>query len=268
MRPVTLPAYLKHILSLSNEQKTALIRQNYPQLRKTGTPRVSVVIPAYNEENNILSLLTSLAANQTDFAVEVIVVNNNSVDKTEELVRQAGVTCVNEYKKGVVAARTAGLMAASGEFILNADADSIYPPGWIAAMIPPLANQSNVALTYGRFAFVPSGTQSRAIYCLYETLADILRWYKKHFKEEGMNVYGCNSGFRKAQCLEVDTYAHPPGANEDGWLAVKLRNKGFGKLHYVGHPSVIVWTVDRHLQNDGGLWKAFLMRIRNAFSKG
>lgn len=265
MRPIALPAYLTKILRLTTSEKIALIQQQYPFLRKDGVPLVSVVIPAYNEQENILNVLLSLSGNTTSIAVEIIVVNNNSTDDTERLVRQTGITCINEVRKGVVAARTAGLMAATGTYILNADADSLYAPGWVAAMIPPLMADKAIALTYGRFAFIPSGNQSRFIYFLYETIADVLRLAKKIFKEEAMNVYGCNSGFRKAQCLQVNTYEHPVGANEDGWLAVKLRNKGFGKLHYVGAPSVIVWTVDRHLQNDGGLLKAFMMRIKGAF---
>jgi glycosyltransferase involved in cell wall biosynthesis len=264
MRPITVPAYLRDILAMTDSEKVALIRANYAQML-TSEPLASVVIPAHNEEKNILNVLVSLTSNRAAFPFEVIVVNNNSIDRTEELVRSTGLKCINESKKGVVAARTAGLMSAKGKYILNADADSIYPPDWLQAMVPPLDNDSNVALTYGRFAFIPSGSQSRVVYFLYESAADVLRLVKKAFKEEGMNVYGCNSGFRKQQCLAVNTYEHPPGANEDGWLAVKLRDKGFGRLHFVSSNKALVWTVDRHLQNDGGLLKAFTMRLKGAF---
>ncbi len=265
MRPVVLPSYINKILSYSNEEKIALIKAKYPGLTK-GMPDVTVVIPAYNEEENILNPLVSIAANITRLSVEIIVVNNNCTDRTEELVLASGVKCIRETIKGVTAARTAGLHAAKGKYILNADADSIYPPDWIESMIPPLINDSSIAIAYGRFAFLPGEGRARFTYFAYEHLADILRVYKRLFKEEAMNVYGCNSGFRKEQCLQVNGYEHPPGTNEDGWLAVKLREKGFGRLYKVYTNKAIVWTVDRHLQNDGGLLKALIMRVKQVFT--
>ena len=262
MRPISIPKYIRQLLKYDDTQMSAMIRENYSRLLK-GPPEVSVVIPAFNEKDNILSALVSISQNVTKRSVEIIVVNNNSTDNTEELVRGAGITCINELTPGPTAAWTAGLAAARGKYILNADADSIYPPGWIDMMIPPL-DKSEIAITYGRFAFLPGANNNRFSYFLYENVADVLRWMKKKFKEEAMNVYGCNSGFRKAQCLEVNGYEHPPGTNEDGWLAVKLREKGFGKLCYVPSSKAIVWTVDRHLQKDGGLWKALIMRIKGA----
>lgn len=263
MRPATIPSYINRLLAYSNDEKIALIKKQYAGI-SNGLPDVTVVIPAYNEEENILNPLISISANKTSRVVEIIVVNNNCTDNTEGLVLASGVPCLRETIKGVTAARTAGLNAARGRYILNADADSIYPPTWIEAMIPPL-DDNNVALTYGRFAFLPSPGKARFYYFVYEYMADVLRWYKRNFKEEAMNVYGCNSGFRKQQCLEVNAYEHPPGTNEDGWLAVKLRDKGFGRLHRLSSAKAIVWTVDRHLQNDGGLLKAFVMRIRQVF---
>jgi glycosyltransferase involved in cell wall biosynthesis len=260
MRPAALPAYITQLFSYSDEEKVALIKKQYISLLK-GQPEVTVVIPAYNEEENILNPLVSISANITTRSVEIIVVNNNCTDNTEALVVASGITCIRETIKGVTAARTAGLHAAKGKYILNADADSIYPPTWIDEMIPPLSDDS-VAITYGRFAFLPGKGKARFTYFVYEHIADILRVYKRIFKEEAMNVYGCNSGFRKEQCLQVDGYEHPPGTNEDGWLAVKLREKGFGRLYKVYSNKAIVWTVDRHLQNDGGLLKALIMRVK------
>ena len=263
MRPAGIPSFITQILGYSEKEKAELARAAYKMLLK-GDPEVSVVIPAYNEEHNILNAVLSISRNTTLRSVEIIVVNNNSVDRTAEVALSAGVTCIDETKKGVTAARTAGLMAAKGRYIMNADADTIYPPGWVDQMIPPL-DDDRVAISYGKFAFLPSGGASRFNYFLYEQMADTLRWVKRNFKEEAVNVYGCNSCFRKAQCLQVDAYEHPPGTNEDGWLAIKLREKGFGKLHYVPNSKAIVWTVDRHLQNDGGLMKALMMRVRGAF---
>lgn len=263
MRPIVLPAYIGVLQGLDKATLSKQVQQHYSRLYN-GNPLVTIVIPAYNEAENILTTLCSITQNTTLKSVEVIVVNNNSTDDTAALVSATGVPCITELTPGVKHARNAGLMAAKGKYIINADADSIYPPTWIDTMIDPLEADNGIALSYGKFAFLPTGNTPRFVYCMYESVADILRLYKKWFKEEGMNVYGCNSAFRKEHCLQVDGYEHPPGANEDGWLAVKLRNKGFGRLHHVSSSKAIVWTVDRHLQNDGGLLKAFLMRVKNA----
>ncbi|MFC4232064.1 glycosyltransferase family 2 protein [Parasediminibacterium paludis] len=263
MRPIPIP---KHILScwqsgLSNLEKIDRIKANYSQLQKD-KPQVSIVIPAYNEEANILQTLLSLCSNSTRYSVEIIVVNNNSQDATEQLVRASGVTCINELKAGITAARTAGLMAAKGKYILNADADTIYPIDWIELMIIPLES-NRVALTYGRFAFIPVGNTGRLSYVCYEYITDMIRWVKKYTKDEAVNVYGFNSAYRREDGLQVDGYQHPPGSNEDGYLALKLRNNGYGKLHLVTNYKALVWTTDRRIQTDGGFVKAVFQRLKN-----
>ena len=175
MRPVSIP---KHILScwqssLTTIQKIDAIKNNYGQLLKA-LPNVTIVIPAYNEEANILQTLLSLSSNITHYSVEIIVVNNNSTDATKQLVTASGVVCVTELKPGITAARTAGLMVAKGKYILNADADTIYPKDWVELMISPLESD-RVSLTYGRFAFIPVGGTSRLSYVFYEYITDVLR---------------------------------------------------------------------------------------------
>jgi glycosyltransferase involved in cell wall biosynthesis len=193
--------------------------------------------------------------------VEVIVVNNNSRDRTRELVLAAGAICIDESKQGITHARNAGLAAARGKYILNADADTIYPPEWIERMVSPL-DRPDITAVYGRFSFIPVGSTSRLSYFFYEYAADFMRWVNRRFREEAVNVYGFNSGFKRLEGLAVEGFNHPPGANEDGWLALKLRNKGFGKLYYVTNISALVWTTDRRIQIDGGLWKGFVKRIK------
>lgn len=271
MRPIAIPPYIKQLWeadSSRNNEYITSIRKEYAALTKGEAPEVSVVIPAYNEEEVILRTLSSLCNNITDRAVEIIVVNNNSKDKTGELVSSAGVPCILEQKQGITNARNAGLAVAKGTYILNADADTIYPRHWIEEMVAPMANNPKVAVTYGRFSFIPVGDTGRFTYFFYEYIGDLLRYYNKWFKEEAVNAYGFNSGFRRAQGLQVDGYNHPPEANEDGWLAMKLRNAGFGKLYYVTNIKALVWTTDRRIQIDGGLYKATMRRIKRVFFGG
>jgi len=264
MRSIAIPSSVKKLMdaaSRPNDTNIDLIKTNYKKLLK-GEPEVSIVIPAYNEEKNILATLCALSASETNRSVEIVVVNNNSKDRTEELVTASGVTCVKESIQGITAARNAGLKAAKGKYIINADADTIYPADWVELMVAPLANNENISLCYGRFSFIPTGVTGRLTYFFYEYIADALRYRNKFFKEEAVNVYGFNSAFRREQGIKVNGFEHPEGSNEDGWLALKLRNEGFGKLHYVTNIKALVWTTDRRIQMDGGLLKGLTKRFK------
>lgn len=262
MRPIGIPEYItkhdkpKNLLKNRIESINQQIRNLY-----SPAPEVSVVIPAYNESENILKTLSSLAASSTKKKVEIIVVNNNSSDDTEELIRLAGATCVTETEQGITPARNAGLKQAKGTYVLNADADTIYPPDWIDLMVNPM-HREEIGLVYGSFSFLPTAGTPRLVFFIYEHLSDFTKWVNKKYKEEAVNIYGFNSAFRRAEGLQVDCFNHPPGTNEDGWLGVKLRSKFNKALHQVSNANALVWTTDRRLQIDGGFVKATLLRLK------
>jgi glycosyltransferase involved in cell wall biosynthesis len=93
--------------------------------------RISVVVPVYNEERFLGPCLDSVLS-QAEPVHEVIVVDNNSTDETERIVRAYGknVTFKRESRQGVQHARAAGFDAASGEIIGRIDADTRLPPDW------------------------------------------------------------------------------------------------------------------------------------------
>jgi poly-beta-1,6-N-acetyl-D-glucosamine synthase len=103
------------------------------------TPRVrlSVIIPARNEEKAIVPLLQALKKQTYPAAMfETIVVDDQSTDNTSELVRQfAGVKLIrldeiniNSYKKKAI---ERGVETATGEWMVTTDADCIPGPGWL-----------------------------------------------------------------------------------------------------------------------------------------
>lgn len=262
MRPVVIPPNIRLHLQPKAKlvKQVAGIRHSIMRLH-AAVPEVSVIIPAFNEEGHILQTLSSLSATNTGRSVEIIVVDNNSTDATSALAALSGATCITAPVQGIAIARNAGLYIAKGKYILNADADTIYPPGWIDLMVKPLQNIHN-AMVYGRFAFIPARGASRLFYFGYEYLADISRWINRMFREEAVNIYGFNSAFRRVDGLYVDGFNHPAGSNEDGWLGVKLR-KAFGTLHRVTDARAMVWTSDRKIQAEGGLISAMIKRIKS-----
>ena len=267
MRPVSIPKeIIKFIDNSTDKVKLSEKASNAYKLATGPIPEISIVMPAYNEEESIVSTLASLCLNKVSKTIEIIVVNNNSADQTQALIEACGVQCINEYKQGITHARNAGLSHAKGKYILNADADTIYPENWIELMTKPLIEDPAVAITYGRFSLIPTQGTKRLTYFFYEYLAELSRLYNKRFKDEAVNVYGFNSGFRREQGLTVDSFNHPAGTNEDGWLAIKLRTKGYGKLHCVKDIKALVWTTDRRIQIDGGLVKGTIIRFKRLFN--
>lgn len=94
--------------------------------------RVSVVIPAYNEEEHLVACLDALAV-QTVSPYEVIVVDNNSSDKTIAIAKKYPfVHILHEPKHGIVYARNRGFMHVTGDIIGRIDADTIVPTDWVA----------------------------------------------------------------------------------------------------------------------------------------
>ncbi len=91
--------------------------------------KISVIVPAFNEEKLIASTLESIrtaadAFTARGWAWEIVVCDNNSTDRTGELARMAGAKVVFEPKNQIARARNAGAAVAAGEWFLFVDADS------------------------------------------------------------------------------------------------------------------------------------------------
>jgi glycosyltransferase involved in cell wall biosynthesis len=95
------------------------------------TVRLSVVVPAFNEERLLAGSLAAIrdamrAFDEAGWATELIVCDNNSTDRTAEIAREAGAAVVFEPVNQIARARNAGAARASGDWLLFVDADS-YP---------------------------------------------------------------------------------------------------------------------------------------------
>jgi len=85
--------------------------------------RITIVIPCLNEELAIGHVLDGLPA----FVDEVIVVDNNSTDRTAELAQSRGAMVVSELNRGYGRAYKKGFSCASGDIVITLDGDHSYP---------------------------------------------------------------------------------------------------------------------------------------------
>lgn len=126
---------------------------------KLDVPLVSVIIPAYNAENFICKTLESVLA-QTYTNIEVLVVDDGSLDKTSEIVksfaqRDNRVILLQQSNQGVATARNLAIAKSKGEYIAPIDADDIWYPQKIEKQVQWLLNSdSSVGLVYAWSAFI------------------------------------------------------------------------------------------------------------------
>ena len=125
--------------------------------KNTKTIKVSVVIPAYNEEKNIARCLEALSEQDFSLPYEIIVVDNNSADKTSDIAHRFGVKVLLEKKKGVGHARQTGFDQAKGEIIASSDADTIQPKDWLTKIYQLFKKYPRLVGVSGPFVFIDKG---------------------------------------------------------------------------------------------------------------
>jgi glycosyltransferase involved in cell wall biosynthesis len=106
----------------------------------------SIIIPAYNEEAYLPQALASVYAAAADVseAVEVVVVDNNSNDRTAEIARSMGATVVHEPINQIARARNTGARVAKGRFFVFLDADTTLTSSLLGEALRNLAS-GNIA---------------------------------------------------------------------------------------------------------------------------
>ncbi|SEK62157.1 glycosyltransferase family 2 protein [Parapedobacter koreensis] len=219
-------------------------------------PVVSIVVIAWNEETNILRCISSLAETISAYPLEIIVVNNNSTDKTQHTIDQLHVRAFIELKQGAGPARQKGQVHAKGKYILTADADCIYPPYWVDEMVHVL-KQPKVVCVYGRYSFIGEGGFPRWQLLVLEKLKDIMAEIR-HFRQPYFNCFGISMGYIKEYGLNIG-FIQENRRGEDGQLCLDLMK--YGKIKQVRSAKARVWTDIRTLQKEGN----FVNVIYNRF---
>jgi glycosyltransferase involved in cell wall biosynthesis len=108
---------------------------------------ISVVIPCYNEEDGVQRVIKSLPA----CVDEVVVVDNNSTDRTAEVSKALGARVVPETRKGYGAAYKAGLPAVTSDITVTMDGDCTYPSEQIEECVDYLVDNDLDFVSAARF---------------------------------------------------------------------------------------------------------------------
>ncbi len=109
--------------------------------------KLSVVIPCYNEEEGVRRTIEMLP----DCVDEIVVVDNNSTDRTADVARELGARVVFEKRKGYGAAYKAGLPAVTGDVTITLDGDGTYPAEQIPELVDHLVDAELDFVSASRF---------------------------------------------------------------------------------------------------------------------
>ncbi|MBY0425486.1 MAG: glycosyltransferase family 2 protein, partial [Cytophagales bacterium] len=243
LKDITVPHWVKE---LSKYSTLASLDANAKEQLKldlkkfhTDTPKVSVILPAYNEEENIVRTLASFAKMNLKYPTELLVINNNSTDRTQEILDELGVKSFLQPLQGATFARQMGLDNAKGEIFVNGDGDSIYPPQWVNEYADQLLNDSSLTCVYGTYSFLPV-YHSRFYLWLYELFAFGVIKMRRNIKQEYLNVLGFNFAFRTQDGKKVGGFNITRKFWQDGWMAMMLMEHG--KLKQITGFNAHVWT--------------------------
>lgn len=218
------------------------------------TPKVSVIIPAYNEEAYIGKTLEALCL-QTYSNFEVLVVNNASTDRTAEFV--TAFICrhnlhfrfrlLHERQQGTQFARECGRRMASGEIIAQLDADCLPPANWISKGVR-LLQEKGAAAVAGPYDYFDSSILVRTVTTLgqlflLQPLNSILQFFQK-----GGVLLGGNAFIQAAllkTCGGHNTAISFYGDDVD----IAMRVRRFGIIHFTS--AILVKSSSRRYRAAG-----------------
>ncbi len=219
-------------------------------------PVASVLIAAWNEEDAILTAIDTLSRQKTSFPFEIIVINNNSTDRTQDILDKLNVVSLFQPVQGVGPAKQMGMENARGQYILSADADCLYPPLWLEYLVSALKKDEVVAV-YGRCSFLGDDKIPRWKWAAYEIPRNMLMW-ARHFKRPFLNAFGMSLGFKKEYGLK-EGFVQRKVRGFDGRMIFDLMK--YGKIARVNHRNAVVWTGYRVFEREGGIFNALTNKI-------
>jgi cellulose synthase/poly-beta-1,6-N-acetylglucosamine synthase-like glycosyltransferase len=242
----------------------------------TPETKVTVIVPARNEAENIAACVQSVLTNDYPAALlEIIVIDDHSTDSTWEIVNafpEDNVRCLkladflekgtqlNSYKKKAI---ETAITHASGDLIITTDADCIVPVNWLRNMVA-LYQQNKPVMIVAPVAF----TAERQLVQLFQSI-DFMTMQgitaAAHRLKLGNMSNGANLAFSRKAFLEVEGYKGVDhlASGDDLLLMMKMQQHFPGRIEYLKSSQAIVTTTPQQT------WKSFLQqRVRWASKSG
>ncbi|MEQ1771065.1 MAG: glycosyltransferase family 2 protein [Devosia sp.] len=213
--------------------------------------QLAFVIPAYNEEILIRKCVDSVLAEikRSGRECEVVVVNNNSTDRTSEIVSAVpGVRLVHETEKGLGPARDCGLKATTAELVANIDADTVVPEGWLDTVFEEFGKDEKLVCLSGPYIYYDLSIWHRMLVGTFYGLTKLIYLINRYVLRVGSVVQGGNFVFKRSAWEKAGGYNRGiKFYGEDTDVAVRLSKVGAVKWTF----KLKMKTSGRRLAEEG-----------------
>ena len=217
--------------------------------------QVTVIIAARNAERTIANCVHALTHQSYEGEIEIIVVDDGSIDHTAKVARAAGADVLPISRSGPAVARNHGARCAQGKILLFTDADCVPDPDWIQQLVKPFSSAEVIA-TKGSYRTEQRSLTARFVQCEYESR------YRRMRQLESIDfVDTYSAGFRAELFRSIGGFeeAFPTASVEDQEFSFR-----YGKLE--GRMVFVPEAVVCHLHGDT-LWRYFLKKVKIAYWK-
>ena len=188
-------------------------------------PRISVVIPTYNEEGNITACLESLSKQTIPREeYELIVVDGDSADRTREFAEKYADRVFIQKSKRVGGARNDGAEVAKAKILATTDADCLVPENWLETIISIFENNPDTVQLYGTVAPIEPGIKHKISLLLANVFSGL-----GYYTHTLYYTLGCNTAFRAEAYHSVGGYKCID-AGDDLEIAQRMRKIGKVRL--------------------------------------
>jgi len=217
-------------------------------------PKVSIIVPAYNEEKTLCMCLDSLMSlNFSKHDFEVVVVDNNSTDGTKNIITSYPVKYIFEGKRSRGAARNKGVKESQGELLAFIDADCVADKDWLLNITKGFTSKEiggcgGKVLAYEPRSLIEKYIDYRGMYSQEECITN-----KKTLLPR---IITANAAYPRRIVEEVGLFDSRFASQEDIDLAWRVFLKGY-KLAYI--PEAMVYHRHR---------KTLVDAVRQCFERG
>lgn len=212
---------------------------------------LSIIIPTYNEEENIAQLLDRLNSQKSE-TDEIIVVDGYSKDRTAEIARQKGAKVIQQEKKGIGLAKTEGAKHASNSLLVHLDCDCIPHPDFLNRIKLHFSDPHLVAVC-GVDLYHSESRFWKTMYNLYSVpvfwLANAAHkvsgkyWLAANNNAIRKDIFMSVGGYRSVVCEDNDLMKRLPSCKNvryDSGLVVTLSDRRFRQDGFIR--TVLLWA--------------------------
>jgi len=191
-------------------------------------PRVSIVVPAYNEEGTIaLTLKSLLSLNYPKRLLEIIAVNDGSVDSTRKIMesfKEQGVKVINKENGGKASALNTGIKKSTGEIVVCMDADSVVDKNALRKTLGYFKNPEIAAVASSVKVLKPKNILQK--FQFLEYLYNILLRKALSFLDSIFVVPGPFGLYRKSVLEKIGLF-ESGNLTEDMEITMRIQSKGY-----------------------------------------